>query len=1369
MSLSPKSAIRKLYRVAVVAPVLQLSDVDKAVEPEAQALMWLATIDALARHPRLAVLPAQTQGANMIGAHLVPAAGHTDQDLRSLFDEQRRDEVVWLELPLDGQAGAVRLHIARSDGSRRSHDMIVGAGRPLPVDAVIKAWLSELGFEPDLTIEVLTAAETVAAARALAETFAASAEARAATARAAPSTLEVVASEDETAESKNDQDGNEEPEEDSDDSDEDGDSDEDDSDEDDSDEEAAEAAVDPVGKSAVSVAGLAEKLAPQLKAAAIQALGLAGYDHAVSVLATVDAEHPLVLAPSRNDHDPAALRHAIATTPGNAAPYLRFIHDENNTEPGAPTALEDFGAAGLAAFLSPATRTVAANAANRFDDLGVVELGLRLAERAVNRDSNFSFTHQTLLDLFPQTERLGLWLDRAHRASWLHGCPMDSPFPWWPYQINIDLAVSMSLMHVGRLDEGIALRHNRIEGREQDWPRQAKVLTLWRKDPRFVAWCYAREGHFRGEDGRVVEGFGRIEPADGVDLAMFIDSLVATGREHEVPLAWAHYGLGRRFSTPASQLAAGRGLFAAGQWRDGAELLLRVQLGAPLEDHHVAVAHALRLLSAAPREPLEAAISDFLDAGAVTLAKRLARDFADFADVSESEAITDALDLGTEHAFDPAWLASFPADTRSRAAIDELFASTSTPDELVNRWYQVVFVGASNEDQPGLAEALAYMTAQALGRYLAATTSAPTPYNGALRTVAAEALAALRPLAHELTDRALLRLLAALDVIVGAVAETDPVLVEGWVGYLERSLQLDERTDGHLSSLTKHTPHLAELLFGPEDLAVTAWQAANLVAAKPQVDKWAEQAEPLLARVAWSTGTVGLREWSESAGDDLDRLSSAAWLAQGIDISPSLNAAHALFADDRAEAALQTLCVGLGAIDDSYKDKRIASLGKPWKDSGLDVPFAFKPAANAIFESLQKGDAVRAERIGRWVVALDGNNGEAHRNLGLAQAMQGKATCALAHLVRTSRDQATQMLSGTMYHAGKIPEAMAVLDYASRWYNRAEQWLTFGGIAFGAMDNPRTVHAYALAYTLDPAAFDASMLNAYAGVLDEVGDYETCERISEHLLRLGGDDPTWKSNGSHNLACAYLGLGRFAEAEAAATVAVTLNPLPDNAATFAGTLAKAKAKQQSVPPAAATTVTASEPVFTLIKDGDAPGAAACISDESWRVKRAALRASRYRFGSESRVPVTQRASDAAGRILAESAGHDDLDAALARSFALELRAQASFPREPIPSLGDRMTREAFYQEFRARGGVVIGDAPDTSLAFVDREVLPGTPVATAAAYVALLHDLARLTPTEALAKHHLDVPTYLEVAKTWTAAFDADPTLQKTIEAGLSG
>jgi len=101
-------------------------------------------------------------------------------------------------------------------------------------------------------------------------------------------------------------------------------------------------------------------------------------------------------------------------------------------------------------------------------------------------------------------------------------------------------------------------------------------------------------------------------------------------------------------------------------------------------------------------------------------------------------------------------------------------------------------------------------------------------------------------------------------------------------------------------------------------------------------------------------------------------------------------------------------------------------------------------------------------------------------------------------------------------------------------------------------------------------------------------------------------------------------------------------------------------------------------------------------------------------------------------------------------------------------LGVRGRLDAFYQEFRARGGVVLGEEAPPPPAFVDREVIKGSKVSRASDYVALLRDLAALTPKEALAQFDLDEASYLEVAKSWAAAMDADPTIARTISTGLA-
>jgi tetratricopeptide (TPR) repeat protein len=312
------------------------------------------------------------------------------------------------------------------------------------------------------------------------------------------------------------------------------------------------------------------------------------------------------------------------------------------------------------------------------------------------------------------------------------------------------------------------------------------------------------------------------------------------------------------------------------------------------------------------------------------------------------------------------------------------------------------------------------------------------------------------------------------------------------------------------------------------------------------------------------------------------------------------------------------------------------------------------------------------------------------------------------------------------------------------------------------MDSARTVRAYGLAYQLDPEAFDATQLNAYAGVLDEVGDHAQCEKIANHLLRVAGDDMMWKANGWNHLACAYIGQGRFDEAVELAERAVKEKP------GLAATLERARSRTR--PEVVPATVTSKPrlPIHLQLEAGDFAGAAEQLAKGSWRARRAALHAMRFRHASENQVEVTKRARRASASILAETVGTMDREALLARALALRIREQAYFPRDPVPRLGDRMTREAFYQELRARGGVVLGEDVPKPAAFVDREVVPNSKIARASDYVALLRDLAAMEPREALAQFDLDEAGYLDVARAWAAAMDKDPTIAATINAGLA-
>jgi len=1383
-------ALRKPHRVAFLVPDVTVGGADVVHEHEAALLLWSACIEVCQRHPGLAVYDPDSTPLYPQEGHFTPqhaAIGATPED--PFFGPTRRDELAWLELSVP-KAGAVRLHTLGRDGTRQSFDAL-GKNLGDQINQVLGAWLSArgLGALPQ-RFEAVTAEEVVAVVRMIAPVLVEQARARTLPVSTAPTwSLTVVdAAPDASASADEFEDRGATAADEAD---------------DDADAGADAALTAAPTKLRTNVARpIANRLPAALKLPALRLLQLALREDLDDLILAVSPEQPQALfakfrAGAAQGPDFTLLRRVIAAAPCWANPYAELVragHAEEDPEakPIAPSELESVAGAGIAALCRPAHLDVIETVASLLDDSGLVDEGVRLLERALVTHHDESRAHIALLDLLRKTDREGAWLAQAFRSGRIHGCPMEPSLPWYPDQIQIDLFVADAMMRVGRLDEAIALRGNRLEGREAAWPRHTRILGTWKKDPRFVAWCYGREGYFRGDPARTVEGFGRIEPKHDVDVSVFLDALVSMGREDEVLLAWAQYGLGDEHCGPAARLAAARALMAAGEWRRGLDELWRVELTEPGRDEHVAISRCGLLLSGMPLEVAELAIGERVAIGASSLARRMARDIADFVPGAvKSSVIARALGKPSNVAFDPATMSGFAADTRSRKAIDTLFGELGSlertdnspfaeadllarADRLVNRWLEVVFTEASEEEPAELAQAASYAAAQALGRYLAATTQPANPIAGALRTVAGEALALVRKHRQVLGDREARALLTAIDPILRRV---DRWIGGTWLATVERSCAIDERSSGDVAGFARDAATVAARILGPEEAAVLAASIARLHRERP--DRWAAAVTAQASQLALHTGYLGAEEWADATvvqlaareievDDAIDTLHTACYLVEGINAGPCVHAARVLLDAGRGPAALGVLTAGLRAATPAWRDRQLASLADGWSRIKLDIPLAFEKVAAAMFDALQKGEPARAEKLGRWAVAIDPTNGEAHRNLGLALAQQGKVADALVHLVRGTREQATQILSGVLYQAGKLPEAMAVLDYASRWYVRADQWLTYGGIAYAAMDNPRTVKAYALAYQLDPEAFDATQLNAYAGVLDEVGDYATCEQVANHLLRVAGDDVMWKTNGWNHLACAYIGQGRFIEAEKLAQDAVAHNPLPDNTPGFAATLERAKTRTKTTPPELGPIGKPREPVFVLLEAGDFAAAAALASDPSWRVRRAALDATRFRYSSENDLEVTPRSLAAALAGLADTVGLTDREAVLLRAVALQLREQAYFARDPVPGLGDRMTRDAFYKEFRARGGVVLGEPTPPPPVFKDRVVISGGKIERVSDYVALLRDLAALTPGEALAQFDLDEAGYLEVAGAWAAAMEADPTVGKSIAAGLA-
>ncbi|HEY4181421.1 MAG TPA: hypothetical protein VGM90_31460 [Kofleriaceae bacterium] len=1340
-------ALRKPHRVGVLLPQLTIEGSDAAYAPEAALVLWLAVIEALQRHPMIAVYdPESTPLVNDEG-HFAPdhaTVGATPSD--NFYAFARRDEVLWLEAVLP--KGAVRLHVIARDGAKSSFDAL-GRNFGDQVDQAISSWLNarKLGALPK-KVAAAAAEDLIAVTKPIAALL---------VEQAGRWATPISASTDD--------DHGDAPE------------DDDDAPEDDDDKlPPSPPTVEIVTRSRPGVGRAAINRMPTntFRVAALRVVELALGEDLGDLILAVDAEHPQALFARFEQRvqggirDFALLRRVIAAAPCWARPYAELARPTEDPEkPGTPSELETVAGAGIAALCRPQNLRVIERVAALLADSRLGDEGVRLLERALTTLGDDSSAHLALLEQLRESDREGAWLAQARISARQHGCPMDVGAYWYPDQIMIDLALSDAFVAVGRLDEAIALRANRIEGHEATWPRHTRILTNWRKNPRFVAWSFAREGSFRGEPERAVEGFGRVEPGDAVDVALLIDALVATGKEDEVAFAWAQHGLGRGYTGAVARLAAARGLFAANEWRRGLEELWRVELAEPGRDEQVAISRCGRMLSCAPLDVLEAAIGERVALGATSLARRMARDIADFAHkAATSSVITRALGKQAKTEMDPTSLDGFAATTASKRAIDALFTEVAPinklhatdddvakGDRLVNRWLEVAMTGASEEQPESLAQAAAYTAAHALGRYLALTTGVATSLAGALRTVAAEALALVRRHRTSLADRDARALLRVVEPLLRRV---DRWVGSNWLGTVERSLGLDERAAGDIAGFAADYGVIVSRALGPEESAVLATSVARLHREHP--NNWAAAVVAQATQLALHTGYLGAVEWADAVvaqlaakelelDDGIDELLTTCYLAEEIHPGPAVHAARVLLDAGRGSAALSVLAAGLPAARKEWRDRNVPALEAAWTKLNLDVSFDFAKGAAQMFQSLQGSDPVRAERIGRWLIAYDPTNAEAHRNLGLALAMQGKAADALVHLMRATPEQATQIVSGVLHQAQHTAAAMTLLDYASRWYVRAEQWLTFGGIAYAAMDNPRTVRAYRLAWQLDPDAYDASQLNAYAGVLDEVGDYVTCELIAKKLITVAGDDIMWKTNGWNHLACAYIGLGKFDEAVALATDALAQNPLPDNAGPFTQTLERAKTKTQTTPPAAQDSGRATN---------------------AWRTRRETLEQSRYRYGSENAVAVTPRALAAATTALADTAAIATLDACVVRAIALQIREQAYFARDPVPVLGDRMTRDAFYTEFRARGGVVLGEAAPPPAPFKDRTVIPGSPIARISDYVALLRDLATLAPKEAIAQFALDDASYLEVARAWASALEADATLAPTIAAGLA-
>jgi tetratricopeptide (TPR) repeat protein len=405
------------------------------------------------------------------------------------------------------------------------------------------------------------------------------------------------------------------------------------------------------------------------------------------------------------------------------------------------------------------------------------------------------------------------------------------------------------------------------------------------------------------------------------------------------------------------------------------------------------------------------------------------------------------------------------------------------------------------------------------------------------------------------------------------------------------------------------------------------------------------------------------------------------------------------------------------------------------------------------------------------------------RNLGIAWSRLGQTARAIESFAEADAREAPKWTGQALREAGHLKQAVQAYRYASIYFTTAEDWLTLALVAWQAEDDETSAEAFREAFVRSQgAAIDLASQNAYAGVLDNIGDYKMCEQIAAHLLDRAKGDATFTSCGMHHLACAMLGQRRFDEAASWAEKAIGLNPLPENAGVFNDTLDRARTQR----PREVKPLQASAPerrAWKLILDGDFHGAEQfCASAPgTWPIARARLAASRFRYESENTRWVAQAAVPVSDWLLGATAGQVDLQAALARIEALRVREDGALPSDMPTELGTRISREEFQMRFADRASKK-GQAPvgpmkiDAKQAMAqaqsaqaamaagmggdpDPVVFPGAKVAKLSDYVRIMKAMQSGNPMGALQAVGLDMMSYGQVAAQWGQKLGQDAVL----------
>jgi tetratricopeptide (TPR) repeat protein len=1035
----------------------------------------------------------------------------------------------------------------------------------------------------------------------------------------------------------------------------------------------------------------------------------------------------------------------------------------------------------MAVFLTPGNDGAWMNLAYAFDKTTRHDAAWRIADRMIARDPSDAGLYLSAASFMRQTMRTG---DAFREAVGRYGQMMRQSQEG-SLQVQGFTQVQAGEFYVacghadaGRMEEAIAIGEKAIgedDGQRLQW--QQKELKEWKTSPQATGLGYAREGHFRGDPARVLEGFGRGKPDCAGDAAMLVDALIALGDEKLAPLAFAHMrGAGLTTWHPLGRLAGVRAMLAGGEPLAAAlEGLQIVVLRDPDAQVEAEVERLLRLAAARPLREWEGYIAQRRATGAGRLARMAARDAADFVPGAEQsavvrEALGSAQGGAPPRAFDAASLAALAASFEGVppervAAVDRYFAEHAQPtlataDGLCVDWTR----GLAPDDEPGapirMAEMLLYF-AQALGRYLTATTQAPSVLAGGYRRLATNALAAVGIGSGPVRRNNVRGLLQAIEA---SAAGVDPWVLDPWLLRLERLWSMEAR-EGDLRRVTEGLPIVGDLLRGPEQIGLEYTRAHALKDANASP----AEACALFERSARALGkSEPFTAWSQAVVLALPPAQAldAQWVCALPNPSaavPWINVAKGMLALGQPDAAFEALVRAFPATGKEWRQARLAELRPLWEQAGIPVPFDFGAAAAASTSLMQQGQFEAALRPTRWCDAVDPNNATLKRNLGIIYARLGRAFEATLAFCQADSDSGPVHAAQALREANQVDAALRAYRYASAAFRTPDEWAALGAMGWQAEDDRTGAAAYAMAHELSRGQLKSTQLNAWATTLLGLGEYERARALLEEVMRRN-DDATIAPYVLQGMAQALLGLGRAPEALGYAQAAAQRAPA-QSAQEFAVTVQHAQ-RGTPLPVKAQHSAAAA---YTALRASDAKGAleAARRVGGDARALRAALVASRYRFPTDNDTPISRGALDTALAALQTTAGTTDPEGALAFYDATRTCAGALFAIDLPPPLGASMSRDAFRARFAsgaspagmaqaaaAQQAVQAGAAGD-----VDPLVFPGTRVAKLSDYVRIMKGMQSGNPMGALAQMGLDMQSYGQVAMQWAQAMQRDPTL----------